>query len=1267
MQGEEEFIWGDYEPRKEHPKTGRAKKRKDGNFPDAGQETNKSSRNIFNEPDNWNEKLNKLWEQLDEPERESVKQSEENTRQHEISGDFDDGHNLQNIGASRKTIRSRKKRMKQRNRRKKATVETPYFSREFASAMLEQRQEAENRVEKKKEIPFDTNLVILRNVPIDMPASAISHFCRKYGEVERVKIIEGGASAIITYTTIDSVNRLVDVADKSLFYLTKNRIAVERLKPNRGVLHAKEDVPSIECCSFEIGNCSGFDTTILHHREINTGYMKLKFLGKKGRVELILSNTYRLSFLFGSIKVILINQTPFERLSYDNATLSLFFELEHPPLVYRSRGFKEVVEEKYWTKEDEWVRTTTWMSKKENDKLIGECFVYRFGVAEYWLQENKKQFEDFLFHLSSFNQPEDALLNIENSNFLGNTVCFRYHLQLPFSITYLIDCLYSQNIVVREDLGDEFFQNLLVLGENASYQALTMMVDEKRRIYNDPIETLFECNSFFNPNQPVFLTPEHHVKLRRAVVTPTRIICLPETVELANRVVRHFKDLSDRFLRVQFLDEDFRRLRNSENNSEQLLFERIAEVLKNGIKLPMSMRHYKYLAFSSSQLRDNCCWFFAPTEKVKVEDVLSWMGNLSEEMIIAKHAARMGQCFTSTVVGIPIKSHELSFLSDVKKNGYTYSDGCGTISYELAKATAMNLDLEEPPSVYQIRFAGAKGIVSIDPKIKGRKICIRPSMVKFSSDHHILEVIQTSKHSSCFLNRQIITIMDTLGVPFKNFKELQDEMLKHLELMYTSTTSLKHILAALGEHFVPFYQMVLSGISVQEDTYLKNIVSFLKYKLTEGLLDKARILVPSGRTALGTLDETGRLKYGQIYFQYSSPPAFRKIIGSTVLTGTVTVIRCPALHPGDVRMYEAVDIPELSHLKDCVVFPQEGPMPQPLELSGGDLDGDTYWISWDSKLQLNPEVANQQPMDFKGPEPKKSESPQVTLDEIKQFYVDYMRNDRLGLIAIAHLIHSDLQPQGAASPECLQLAQLHCIAVDYPKTGVRAEFPVHLRPRKYPHFVKAREFKKIYKSTSVLGRLYDDVLKREKLLDFKPTGKMQQELLVEGYQDYVQEAQQMYSTYCTEFGRIMSQYNVQYEAEIITGTLLTLPKRMLEKSRRIHIEKAMSESYRNLRTVYRKLFLEGLYDISEKEMNSTKKGKERMDDTTPVTSDLVPSTKIDPRNPTHRAKAASLYYVTNYHTIEEQSEEYENNIWSFPWIVEDVLNYIMKKKTKKIV
>lgn len=65
------------------------------------------------------------------------------------------------------------------------------------------------------------------------------------------------------------------------------------------------------------------------------------------------------------------------------------------------------------------------------------------------------------------------------------------------------------------------------------------------------------------------------VEVRRLLITPTKAYCLPPETELSNRVLREYKAISDRFLRVTFTDEGVQQL-----NSFALNFS-VASIVRN--------------------------------------------------------------------------------------------------------------------------------------------------------------------------------------------------------------------------------------------------------------------------------------------------------------------------------------------------------------------------------------------------------------------------------------------------------------------------------------------------------------------------------------------------------------------------------------------------------------------------------------------------------------------------------------------------------------
>ena len=145
------------------------------------------------------------------------------------------------------------------------------------------------------------------------------------------------------------------------------------------------------------------------------------------------------------------------------------------------------------------------------------------------------------------------------------------------------------------------------------------------------------------------------------------------------------------------------------------------------------------------------------------------MGDFSKEKNILKKFARKGQCFSSSKFVQQLDPSQVTLdLEDIKRNGYTFSDGVGYISVPLADKIARMFGFEHV-SAFQIRLAGAKGVMMINKKLEGEHVCLRQSQTKFKSDDLSLNVIRCSTFGQGYLNRSIISLLHSLGVPEEFF------------------------------------------------------------------------------------------------------------------------------------------------------------------------------------------------------------------------------------------------------------------------------------------------------------------------------------------------------------------------------------------------------------------------------------------------------------------------------------------------------------------
>ena len=187
-------------------------------------------------------------------------------------------------------------------------------------------------------------------------------------------------------------------------------------------------------------------------------------------------------------------------------------------------------------------------------------------------------------------------------------------------------------------------------------------------------------------------------------------------------------------------------------------------------------------------------------------------------------------------------------------------------------------------------------------------------------------------------------------------------------------------------------------------------------------MSKAKIFVPQGINLIGVMDEYNLIPPNHVFFQWSNGETTSRLPSNT----RVAVYRNPCLHPGDIQVLKTYDHPKLHHLTNVLVFSSKGRRPNPNELSGGDLDGDIYSIIGDPLLLPN---KNFRPMEYNAAAKQCKVAGKVNIDDVKNFFIDYMKNDNLGVIANAHVVFADKHPKGAKSRECIELAKLHSMAV----------------------------------------------------------------------------------------------------------------------------------------------------------------------------------------------------------------------------------------------
>ena len=439
-----------------------------------------------------------------------------------------------------------------------------------------------------------------------------------------------------------------------------------------------------------------------------------------------------------------------------------------------------------------------------------------------------------------------------------------------------------------------------------------------------------------------------------AIITPTTIFLEGPYPDRSNRVIRSYPDHHDHFLRVSFVDEARLQYRfDREVDGRGFIRSRVGYFLSAGGGLDVAGRLFKFLAYSQSALKDHAVWFVSPFRHeskgmVDAPSIIKGLGSFADlefdpRLIYcpARYGARISQAFTATDASLSVEVDELFTKKDIERNSSCFTDGVGTMSRDMAKAVskargaARRRPGQKKPYAHalQVRFMGSKGMLSVDHKLSGRAVCLRPSMIKFEApESRQLEIAKVfDKPGKYYLNRPLIMILEALGIKYDVFKYFQDQAVFEAQDSVTSLSKAGRLLEVhgLGNSF-RLTSVMLNlhklGIQLPEDYFYQLMMEFAVNHVLRDLKQRARIPIPGAWTLVGVADVHGFLQKDQIFAcikdSYMHEPIY--------LEGPTVISRSPTIHPGDVRVAHAIGRPppgscfEKEKLPNTVVFAIRG-------------------------------------------------------------------------------------------------------------------------------------------------------------------------------------------------------------------------------------------------------------------------------------------------------------------------------------------------------
>ncbi|KAF9237759.1 RNA dependent RNA polymerase-domain-containing protein [Melanogaster broomeanus] len=489
----------------------------------------------------------------------------------------------------------------------------------------------------------------------------------------------------------------------------------------------------------------------------------------------------------------------------------------------------------------------------------------------------------------------------------------------------------------------------------------------------------------------------------------------------------------------KFIAVSFETLRFPES-SLRVTADYICRLMKAGLFL--NGTQYRFYHHSNSQLRSRTCFMREANDDAELDARIYAMGDFGKIMNAAKRAKRIGLLFSAAELDIQLDPKWIADIEDIENDDTVFSDGCGLMAkhWALQVSKAKRIVFRNQryvPSVFQIRYLGYKGVLMIHPDMDKEKKYLakfRKSMKKFTTtqDHSFSVVGYSRPYAFGRLNNDVIVLLSSLGVTNDKLEAKQNEYLRWIEDASKDVTKAIDFASCLDNYDLA-ERVLLRGLDdprVSSDirkAQMSEVSQFLKNDKP-----RARMIIHKSRLLYGVCDPFKVLKEGQVHIRITSQKG-----PTTPINGDVLVVRNPCLHPGDCLKLRAVDHSRLSHLVDCIVFASVAkPKHQaaPAMSSGGDLDGDKFFVCWDPDIV--PPLVHES---YDYPPNKERPGGKVTRQDLANHFASY---NNIGLAKVTKLHQQWIRcsPKGAMSAECQELNALHSQAVD----GARVKIPDRL-------------------------------------------------------------------------------------------------------------------------------------------------------------------------------------------------------------------------------